>query len=107
MTVTIQPSLLSLSTNIAVDVNFRITLTTMAILIVGHVALLSIELLLKETEIKTPLALRGNIQILHFNGGNVQLVGKVIDVEISKSKLTVQRSYDSQNFLQNNSLSIL
>ena len=48
------------------------------------------QITVKETEIKTPLALKGNVQILHFNGGNVQLVGKVIHVEISKSKLTVR-----------------
>jgi len=48
------------------------------------------QITVKQTEIKTPLAFRGNIQILHFNGGNVQLVGKVIDVETFKSKLTVR-----------------
>ena len=48
------------------------------------------QITVKETEIKTPLALKGNVQILHFNGGNVQLVGKVIHVETSKSKLTVR-----------------
>ena len=48
------------------------------------------QITVKQTEIKTPLAFRGNIQILHFKGGNVQLVGKVIDVETFKSKLTVR-----------------
>jgi len=56
----------------------------------GSCGFVEYQITVKQTEIKTPLAFRGNIQILHFKGGNVQLVGKVIDVEISKSKLTVR-----------------
>jgi hypothetical protein len=44
----------------------------------------------KQTEIKTPLALRGNIQILHFIGGKTSLLGKIIELQIYKSPLTIR-----------------
>jgi hypothetical protein len=44
----------------------------------------------KQTEIKTPLALRGNIQILHFIGGKTSLLGKIIELQTYKSPLTIR-----------------
>ena len=44
----------------------------------------------KQTEIKTPLALRGNIQILHFMGGKTSLLGKIIELQTYKSPLTIR-----------------
>lgn len=45
----------------------------------------------KQTEIKTPPALRGDIQVLQFLGGRTSLVGKTIELQTFKAPLTIRQ----------------
>ena len=49
------------------------------------------QITVKQTEIKTPPALRGDIQVLQFLGGRTSLVGKTIQLQTFKAPLTIRK----------------